>query len=162
MIRDDETLTTALVAVRLRGSLLARLDQWIARQDHHPPRPEAIRELLDQVLGECAAPVEGPSQTEQRDGKLATSNRLLSAGSVSAEVGGTVRGDPHDKSAEPATVHHFLVFDEAEEEYVIPPLKSTEDRIIRVGGEILPCTEEVVDRSALDSAGRYDPKRADR
>ena len=37
--------------VRLKAALLARLDDWIAKRDGKPSRPEAIRELLEQVLG---------------------------------------------------------------------------------------------------------------
>lgn len=37
--------------VRLKSSLLSRLDEWISKQDHNPSRPEAIRELLEEALG---------------------------------------------------------------------------------------------------------------
>ena len=43
--------SSALVPVRLKPALLVRLDDWITKRDHKPSRPEAIRELLEQVLG---------------------------------------------------------------------------------------------------------------
>jgi hypothetical protein len=41
-----------LVGVRLQPGQLGTLDAWIARQDDQPSRPEAIRRLLGQALGE--------------------------------------------------------------------------------------------------------------
>ncbi len=41
-----------MVGVRLQPDQLAALDAWIARQDPAPSRPEAIRTLLADALGE--------------------------------------------------------------------------------------------------------------
>jgi len=39
------------VVTRLHSSQLAQLDDWIARQDDAPSRPEAIRRILAKALG---------------------------------------------------------------------------------------------------------------
>jgi len=57
-------------------------------------------------------------------------------------------------------VYHFEVWDYARGENIVLPLKCDADLIERVGGMILPGTGEEVDVSALDAAGRYDPKKA--
>jgi methionine synthase II (cobalamin-independent) len=51
MSQEAQPQGSALVPVRLKTELLSRLDVWISKQDHKPSRPEAIRELLEQVLG---------------------------------------------------------------------------------------------------------------
>ena len=57
-------------------------------------------------------------------------------------------------------VYHFEVWDYARGENIVLPLKCDADLIERVGGTILPGTGEEVDVSALDAAGRYDPKKS--
>ena len=60
MSEEGRTQGSALIPVRLKSDLLSRLDVWISKQDHNPSRPEAIRELLEQVLGANIEPVETP------------------------------------------------------------------------------------------------------
>jgi len=54
-------------------------------------------------------------------------------------------------------VYHFEVWNHGRGENIVLPLKCGADLIERVGGTILAGTEEEVDVSALDAAGRYDP-----
>ena len=56
------------------------------------------------------------------------------------------------------TVHHFKVWDQAAGDHVVPPRKSTAERIKQIGGTIIPGTSEEVDESAIDSEGRFDPR----
>ena len=42
------------IGVRLQAPELTQLDEWRARQDDAPSRPEAIRRLLAKALGESA------------------------------------------------------------------------------------------------------------
>jgi hypothetical protein len=60
------------------------------------------------------------------------------------------------------TVHHFRVWDFANDRWVYPPLKSSAERIKNEArGEIIPDTAEEVDLSDLDEHGRYDPKKSE-
>jgi hypothetical protein len=56
------------------------------------------------------------------------------------------------------TVHRFRVWDQMRGELVPQPLKSTEERIRMIKGEIIPGTAEDVAETALDKEGRYDPQ----
>jgi hypothetical protein len=56
-------------------------------------------------------------------------------------------------------VHGFKTWNGSNDETVLQPLKSTEERIKSVGGEIVPGTREIVDTADLDGYGRYDPNR---
>jgi len=56
------------------------------------------------------------------------------------------------------TVHHFSVWDGQAEQMIVPPLKSPAERIRRLGGTIIPGTDERVHESALDLHGRYRPR----
>ena len=61
----------ALVPVRLKATLLARLDAWISKHNHNPSRPAAVRELLEQVLGKDEEPAAAePTGLDQRIGHL--------------------------------------------------------------------------------------------
>lgn len=42
--------TGLLVGTRLQPELLAKLDQWRMRQPDAPPRPEAIRRIIEQAV----------------------------------------------------------------------------------------------------------------
>lgn len=55
-------------------------------------------------------------------------------------------------------VHHFKVYDAASDSWIVPTRKSPVERIERIGGVIIPGTEEDVDRSVLDEQDRYDPR----
>ncbi|MEO6842657.1 MAG: hypothetical protein ABI192_18070 [Bradyrhizobium sp.] len=55
------------------------------------------------------------------------------------------------------TVYHFRVWDTKSGDYVTPLRKSPKERITSVGGEVIEETAERIDRSDLDSYGRYDP-----
>jgi hypothetical protein len=39
------------VLVRLHPPALTAVDEWAAQQEDHPTRPEAIRRMIEQVLG---------------------------------------------------------------------------------------------------------------
>ena len=56
-------------------------------------------------------------------------------------------------------VHGFKTSNGSTDEATLQPLKSTEERIKSVGGEIVPGTREVVDTADLDVYGRYDLNR---
>jgi hypothetical protein len=58
-----------------------------------------------------------------------------------------------------AKVYQFAVWDHAAGEMKTQLLKSTEERIKRIGGEIIDGTGEDVPENMLDSEGRYDPTR---
>jgi hypothetical protein len=58
------------------------------------------------------------------------------------------------------TVHHCLVWDHERGCSVIPPMKSTIERIALIGGKILPGTAEEVEASDLDGRCRYVPRLA--
>lgn len=55
------------------------------------------------------------------------------------------------------TVHHYLVWDHQRGRSVIPPMKSTVERIALVSGKIVPGTAEQVEVAALDGKSRYLP-----
>lgn len=59
------------------------------------------------------------------------------------------------------TVYHFRVYDPIKDEEFIPPRKSPEHRINRIGAQIIKETAEDVDASALDEQERYDPRSGD-
>jgi hypothetical protein len=59
--------------------------------------------------------------------------------------------------SEKAKVYFFKVWDATTDTYDMPAMKSTSERIARVGGAIIPETEEEIDASLLDEDGRYDP-----
>jgi hypothetical protein len=40
-----------VTAIRLSPELRAAIDSWAANQDDNPPRSEAIRRMIEQVLG---------------------------------------------------------------------------------------------------------------
>lgn len=52
-------------------------------------------------------------------------------------------------------VHSFRVYDANTDDYVYPPRKSTEERIVRIRGEILPGTEQDVPDDQLDGDGKH-------
>jgi hypothetical protein len=54
-------------------------------------------------------------------------------------------------------VFHFRVYNAATDEVLIPPRKSTVERIKQIGGEIIEATGEDVPESSLDDYGRFDP-----
>ena len=54
-------------------------------------------------------------------------------------------------------VYHFKVYDGTNDKFLVPPRKSTAERIGRVGGQLIEETGEDVPDSALDDDGRYDP-----
>ena len=56
-------------------------------------------------------------------------------------------------------VHHFKFWDIKSGDWVIPPLKSTAERIKKAGGKIIPNTMEMVPNSAVDSEGRCIPNK---
>jgi hypothetical protein len=58
------------------------------------------------------------------------------------------------------TVYHFEVWNHGRGDNIVLPHKCDANFIEQVGGTILPGTEEEVDISALDAAGRYDPKKS--
>ena len=55
-------------------------------------------------------------------------------------------------------VHHFKIYDPASDSWIVPPRKSTTERIQDIRGIIIPGTGEEVDRAFLDEQGRYDPR----
>lgn len=58
-------------------------------------------------------------------------------------------------------VYHFRVYDPIRDEEFIPPRKSPEHRISRIGAQIIKETAEDVEVSALDEQERYDPRSGD-
>jgi hypothetical protein len=56
------------------------------------------------------------------------------------------------------TVFQFKVWDHAKGDMITQPLKSPLQRIVRIGGDVIPGTAEDVDVRLLDEGGRYDPK----
>lgn len=53
-------------------------------------------------------------------------------------------------------VHSFRCFDVNAGSLIVPPFKATEQAILhQFQGEVLPLTAEIVDRSELDSEGRW-------
>jgi hypothetical protein len=60
------------------------------------------------------------------------------------------------------TVHHFKVYDPANDSWIIPQRKSTMERIESPGirGLVIPGTAEDVDQMLLDDQGRYDPRHS--
>lgn len=58
---------------------------------------------------------------------------------------------------ETVTVHHYLVWDHQHGRNFVPPKKGTLARIELDRGKIVPGTAELVDASALDGRGRYEP-----
>lgn len=53
------------------------------------------------------------------------------------------------------TVHHFRVYDVQLDGWRVQHRKSTEERIRRVGGEIIPGTAEDVPAEELDDDGKH-------
>jgi hypothetical protein len=49
--RPKTTGRGTLVGIRLHAPALAAIDEWASRQDEKPSRPEAIRRMIEQVLG---------------------------------------------------------------------------------------------------------------
>lgn len=58
-------------------------------------------------------------------------------------------------------VYHFRVYDGINDKIIVPVRKSTAPRIAKIRGEIIQGTGEVVDVTALDEDGRYDPRPVD-
>lgn len=58
-------------------------------------------------------------------------------------------------------VYFFKVWDGTTDSFHMPERKSTAERIARVGGAILPETEEEVDVDQLDDEDWYDPRQGD-
>ena len=48
--RQKITPREKVVGVRVQISLLARIDEWAARQDDRPKRPDAMRKLIERAL----------------------------------------------------------------------------------------------------------------
>jgi hypothetical protein len=57
-------------------------------------------------------------------------------------------------------VHHYKVLDTATGNWVVPPLKSTAERIAEMKGEIIAGTMDAVARTSLDKDGCYNPKQS--
>jgi len=54
-------------------------------------------------------------------------------------------------------VYHFKVYDGFRDEFVVPALKSTAERIGRVRGDLIPDSAEDVPASQVDDDGRCRP-----
>ena len=60
------------------------------------------------------------------------------------------------------TVHHFKVYDVRTDKEIMPPLKSSEERINGIlGAVIIPGTAELIEASKLDEYERNDPEKSD-
>ena len=55
-------------------------------------------------------------------------------------------------------VYHFRVYDVHTDDTVVPPRKSTAERIDRIRGQIIEESGEDVPESALDGDGQYIPR----
>ena len=55
-------------------------------------------------------------------------------------------------------VYHFKVYDPHTDETIVPPRKSTAERIKEIGGLLLAETEETVSPDKLDDHGRHMPE----
>jgi metal-responsive CopG/Arc/MetJ family transcriptional regulator len=56
--------------VRAQPDLLSRIDAWIAREENHPSRPEAIRRLVEQALG-ASSPRRRSKESKHKAAELA-------------------------------------------------------------------------------------------
>ena len=68
-------------------------------------------------------------------------------------------GEPFSKGLIMVQVHRFKVWNNRLGDWEIPPAKRTVKDIAEANGVIIPDTMEMVSDSALDSDGRYFPKR---
>jgi hypothetical protein len=57
-------------------------------------------------------------------------------------------------------VHHYKVLDPASAKWVVPSHKCSEETILKLKGQIIGGTKQVVARSSLDKDGCYDPKQS--
>ena len=57
-------------------------------------------------------------------------------------------------------VHHYKVLGPAKEEWIVPPLKCTSERIEELNGQIIDGTMSVVALASLDKDGCFDPGTA--
>jgi len=56
-------------------------------------------------------------------------------------------------------VYRFRAWDKEFRAWTIPPVKRTVDAVGRIGGTVLPGTEEYVDPALLDDRGEYQMPR---
>jgi hypothetical protein len=84
--RKRPPVTGTLIGVRLQPHELALLDAWIAKQDSHFTRPEAIRLHLNDKLAGKPAPAEPASAPVVKAGKSGVRKRKPSASAVSARA----------------------------------------------------------------------------